>query len=285
MRGAVIVTVFAAWYALLLVDEGGNSAARHFERAGSRFTGIVSQDSPVFPIASALADTQWDLKRCPAEPDMIVAGRAGYHIVLEHDWWDTARDNSEALPGIQETFAQLYLVAEGSPAPVLSPEEIDWHKLPDADPEWMGAYGSFESVYMGTAGGYHIFGYMSVLLQEEIRQRLGTAGGEDRLQLLQRQLDQSQTMLAYLKTIRLLVRHGDAALPILQHEMTRTEGSQRHAVIISLMRIPGPESAGILRRLYRQDDMREEMNYLMRIGPYRSDLEDIHAEIRADAVN
>lgn len=284
MRGAVIVTVFAAWYALLLVDEGGNSAARHFERAGSRFTGIVSQDSPVFPIASALADTQWALKRCPVEPDMIVAGRAGYHIVLENDWWDTDPDSSTTVPGIQETFAQLYLVAEDSRAPVLSPEKIEWRELPDADPEWMRAYGSFESVYMGTAGGYHIFGYMTVPLQEEIRQRLGTAGGEDRLQLLQRQLDREQTMLAYLKSIRLLVRHGDAAVPILQHEITRTEGSQRHAVIISLMRIPGPESARILRELYRQDGTHEEMAYLMRIGPYRPDLEDIHAEIRADAV-
>jgi hypothetical protein len=284
MRGAIIIVVLAAWYALLLHDEDGNLSRRHFERAGGETMGDVSQDSPVFALASALEDTRWELKRCPAEPDMVVAGGAGYYVVLEHDWWDVKPDHPAELPGVRATFAQLYLVAEDSLASVPSPDEIVWRELPDMAPRWMRLDGPSESVYMGTVGGYHVFGYMTVPLQEEVRHCLGTSGGDDRLKLLQRQLGQYEFVPAYLKTIRQIVRHGDAALPILRDEIDRLDGPQRQAVIISLMRIPGPESAGMLRTLYQQDDMRDEIAYLMRIGPRRPDLEDIYSEIRAGVV-
>lgn len=285
MSGAIIIVAFAFWYFLLLLDDNGNSANNYFERVGSKTLGEVSQESPVFALVSPLEDTLWELELCPAEPDMDVAGRPGYCVVLGHEWRDGDSDGAGKSREIRKTFAQLCLTAEDQLASVPSQDDILWRELPEAAPEWMSLDGPTENVYLGTAGGFHVFGHMTVPMQEEIRSRIGTSGGDDRVNLLERQLKRCRSDLAYQKMIRMLAHHGEAALPILRREIEWLPLPQRRSAIYSLMQIPGPESAGILRDLYLQDEMREEISYLFRIGPYRPDLEDIHAEIRADAMN
>lgn len=284
-RGAAVIVLLAGWYALLALEEDGKSADDLFERTGSGTMGEVSRDSPAFALASELEDALWELEQCPAEPDMDVAGRPGYSVVLGYEWWDTDPEGSGRKRGLQQTFAQLCLVAEEQFASVPSADDVPWSELPEAAPEWMSLDGPTENVYLGTAGGFHVFGHMTVPMQEEIRSRIGTSGGDDRVNLLERQLKRCRSDLAYQKMIRMLAHHGEAALPILQREIEWLPLPQRRSAIYSLMQIPGPESAGILRDLYQQDEMHEEMAYLMRIGPYRPDLEDIYAEVRADAMN
>ncbi|MCL4694010.1 MAG: hypothetical protein KJ060_16045 [Candidatus Hydrogenedentes bacterium] len=284
-RGAIVILLLACWYALLALEEDGKTVDDRFERTASETMGEVSRDSPAFALASELEDPLWELKQCSEAPDMNVAGRPGYYVVLGHEWWDTDPERSGRTRGLRQTFAQLFLVAEDQFASVPSPDDVPWSELPEAAPEWMSLDGPTENVYMGTAGGFHVFGHMTIPMQEDLRHRLGTSGGDDRTKLLERQLKRCTSDLAYQKTIRLLVHQGEAAIPILRREIGRLPVPQRRSVIYSLMQIPGPESAGILRDLYRQDATHEEMAYLMRIGPYRPDLEDIYAEIRADAQN
>jgi len=159
---------------------------------------------------------------CDRTPTVRIDGVAGYRVVLQ---WDGAP------PYYAQDPIELVLFPDHSEVKGALKARI-W---PDARTE-----GGRLPVYMGVGHGYHWFGYTTAMLQDNLRERMGLTGGEDRLQLL---MDGGE--------IYLMHRLGEQAIPLLRSIVTgKAENRVLAEAIMALERIPDEKSQEAIRAAF-----------------------------------
>ncbi len=273
LRILVGAGLFAGWYVLMTVPPASLFGAA--SEAPAAFN--LSESSPVYSLANSLEDRRWRLVQCEAKPSAC-ADVFGYRVTLAYDWAYAEADCSRFEPITRCAYSQFLFVPNDQAEADRLAARISWQELDHAPPRWFVHRDPVRTVDMGSVDGFRVYGLLSIAQQEVARDRLGTAGGEDRLRLLDELLAQSSDDLAYLKTIRMIAQHGANAVPILEREIGRSDGLRKYALIKSLAGVPGTESATLLQLLYRETESQHLVAYALCDVPPREDLIDLYTD-------
>jgi len=126
-------------------------------------------------------------------------------------------------------------------------------------------------VCMGQGWGYTWFARTTIPWQEQIRERLGLTGGDDRLSLLAEGLavkDGPCCATAFACAI-FLPKAGDAAVPYILHAISTHRQSVTPEMFEALGRIHTGKATAALRRLYADEQFRNGAASGLVIQPYR----------------
>ncbi|MCL4691880.1 MAG: hypothetical protein KJ060_05135 [Candidatus Hydrogenedentes bacterium] len=272
VKASFFLLILAGWYALTIVPESSSHAIRVSPDEGFR----VAQSSPVFGLASRLEDNHWTIVHCDDTPSQC-GDVSGYTVVLQHVWLVSPPDNSFARPEFRQTYQELFLVPV---QPTGVPDEelrIRWNRLNDEPPAWIEEEGDRTVRYLGTSHGYAVYGKMTVPQLELAHQRLGTDGGSDLLALLEDRHERCGSEFGRLKILRLIASHDHVAVPVLRRAIARSCECSRYSICSLLVRIPGPESASLIRELCADPNMRVHVYRALSTNPYRAELEPIYS--------
>ncbi|GMV94027.1 MAG: hypothetical protein AMXMBFR82_38050 [Candidatus Hydrogenedentota bacterium] len=272
VKASLFLLILAGWYALTIVPESSSHAIRVSRDEGFR----VAQTSPVFGLASRLEDNHWTIVHCDDTPSQC-GDISGYTVVLQHVWLDSPPDDSFARPEYRQTYQELLLAPVQESGAPRDRVRIRWNRVKDEPPSWIAEEGGRTARYLGTSHGYAVYGKMTVPQLELAHQRLGTDGGSDLLALLEDRHGRCGSEFGRLKILRLIASHEQVAVPVLRRAIARSCDCSRYSIISLLVRIPGPESAGLIRELCADPDSRDHVYRALSTSPYRADLEPIYS--------
>ncbi|MCP4612773.1 MAG: hypothetical protein GY845_29100 [Planctomycetes bacterium] len=222
--------------------------------------------------AVARALPGWEIIQCDQQPTVSVDSHKGHRLLLRISHKKYLDPPQRPLPPDHPTMKKLKFVIKYSHVDlVLFPLDEDLsvdikENIPWDDVEQQHFV---KPVNMGQGMGFTWFGRTAISLQEDLRQKLGLKGGDDRLQLLTEGLgivDGTASAAA-----EHLARFGEKAIPYIQDALRKYDGKypEYGYAISALAQMPGKQSTEILRSLYASDKTRGSAALALIYQPYR----------------
>lgn len=251
-----------------------------------------AQQHDLLPKLRKIFSVEGETTQVDEEVSVSVKGCDGYRFILRHGRRDFSnltqqtfgRLNDPNGPGSYEipmkySYVDLLLFPEHNKIADGLIQEITWKNLEQA-------YYA-KPVYMGTGDGYHWFANCTLSWQERVRDQLGLIGGENRVELLvQGLLIKDSENMTRDAALKLLVQHGDAAIPHLKRfidEELRKNSRHVYAYIPDVFNVLGKihtdKSTALIREYYGVPNTRGYAALALSHKPYRPKAKDEYIDI------
>ena len=219
---------------------------------------------------------EWEIVKCDTTPSVTVADCQGYRILLRHGHklYQAEQQQRETQRSEEELKKLKYVMKYSHIEVVLFPKsmaivgniksQIQWE---DLEQEYFT-----KAVYLGKAKDYIWFGRMAIFRQEQLREKLGIKGGEDRLKLAAEGLGvKDDGNMTANSCTGILQRNGKRSIPYIEAAIKANTDKEPWHSVVALGYIQHKRSTEILKTLYASPNnkLSRAAAYVLVYMPYR----------------